>query len=391
MNGRAILAITSHGNAPYLMAARLAGAMGKTPVVIPLYYGDVQRRIMREELGPDLDHIYLSAALGDLMRPLLLDKSDGRSFVDFASTLADDRNPSGLAAVEVGLNGLLSTGIPAENLADGSLRIFTAEDFRLALNMAQPLLTPQLRQIYSFTGLLSRIYGTLPPGVEDDVSTAMVDQLQPFAAKWARCEAECRLRFVPRIHACSYDPAPLPGVLAIPPLAVKRPPADVVAEPGVLFSPSGTGTDADKLVQLAGILAGNPRAYVLAGGQVEKQFLSAGALATSGQAYADGKITWVAARGGWGTLWECLMHEKPAVLVRTTFMEDPEMGHTQLSMSQLGLAKIYDTADEVPSAGEIESIRRRIQSERAADRLAFGALADDGYAYLAGQILNNVN
>jgi hypothetical protein len=392
MSGRAILAITSHGNAPYLMAARLAAAMGKTSVVIPLYYGDVQRRIMREELGSDLDYIYLSTVLGDLMRPLLFDQSDRRTFADFASALADDRNTSGLAAVEAGLNDFLAAGIPAENLADGSRRTFKLDDFELALNMAQPLLTPQLRQVYIFTGLLSRIYGTLPPGVEDDASIAMVKQMLSFAAKWARCEAACGLRFVPRIHACSYDPTPLPGVLAIPPLAVKRPSADVVAEPGVLFSPSGTGTDADKLVHLAGKLGGNPHAYVLAGGQVEKQFLSAGALATSGSAYADSKITWVAARGGWGTLWECLMQEKPAVLVRTTFVEDPEMGHTQLSMSRLGLAKIYDGAvDEVPSAAEIDSIRRRIQAERDDDRLAFGALADDGYAYLAEQILNNVN
>lgn len=391
MSGRAILAITSHGNAPYLMAARLTAAMGKTPVVIPLYYGAVQRQIMREELRPSPGHIYLSAALGDLMRPLLLDKSDGRSFVDFASALADDRNPDGIAVVESGLNDLLSAGIPAENLADGSRRTFMLEDFELALNMAQPLLTPQLGQVYIFTGLLSQVYGTLPPGVDDSASRMMVERLQPFAAKWSRCEAASTRRFIPRIHACSYDPAPLQGVLTIPPLAVKRQPAEVVAEAGVLFSPSGTGTDADKLVQLAGKLNGDLRAYVLAGGQMEKQFLGEGAIATSGQAYADSKIAWVAARGGWGTLWECLMNEKPAVLVRTTFVEDPEMGHTQLSMSRLGLVKIYDTADELPSAGEIEIMRRRIQAERAADRLAFGDLADDGYAYLAGQIQHNVN
>ena len=50
MNPPALLALTSHGNAPYLMAARLARALGNIRVVIPDYYGDPQRKILREEL-----------------------------------------------------------------------------------------------------------------------------------------------------------------------------------------------------------------------------------------------------------------------------------------------------------------------------------------------------
>jgi hypothetical protein len=383
----AMLAITSHGNAPYLMAARLAQALGSRTVLIPDYYGEVQRRIMRDELGCAIQNIYLSKELGDLMRPLLLDKSTGLSFVDFASNLADDTHPRGIASVEAALNRMLHEGIPAESLDGSRQRVFRAADFDLAVNMAEPLLVDLPHQVFVFTGLLSRIYGTLPPGVNDSESLAVVEKLQPFARKWARCEKGCDVRFVPRIHACSYDPKPLPGVTPIAPLAGRRTPAHIVDRPGVLFSPSGTGTDAAKLTHLACSLSTGQQAFVLAGGQAETDFIQAGALPVCGSAYADSKIHWVAARGGWGTIWECLQNEKPPVLVRTTFIEDPEMGHTQASLKKLGLARIYSgDGDDLPSTAEVDRIRERIHAERAIDRAAFGDLADDGYACLAQKL-----
>lgn len=384
MNGGAILAVTSHGNAPYLMAARLAIALGNHPVVIPLYYGDVQRQIMQKELGGATANIHLSAELGNLMKPLLLDKSTGMSFVDFAERLADKGNPQGVMAIEAQINDLLRAGISTEGLGDGVCRTFTRDDFCLAVNLAQPLLVDLPVQAYVFTGLLSRVYGQLPPGVGDDESLGLVERQQGYARLWARAEQGSNIRLVPRIHACSYDSAQLPGVTPIPPLAVRRPQSRELKQPGVLFSPSGTGTDTGKLVSLARDLPEQWKVYLLAGGPVVADFDQIGAHSVDGSVYGDPQIEWIAARGGWGTIWECLMNEKPPVLVQTTFAEDPEMGHTQTALRNMGLARILDGRErDIPSAGEIIEIRSRIQTERAADRSAFGELANDGYAYLA--------
>ena len=89
MSGQAMLAITSHGNAPYLMAARVARAFQDRPVVIPLYYGETQKRILREEIQMNHDRIFLSRVLGELLAPLLLDVKNGASFAAFAHNLAD--------------------------------------------------------------------------------------------------------------------------------------------------------------------------------------------------------------------------------------------------------------------------------------------------------------
>ncbi len=78
-----LLALTSHGNAPYLMATRLARALGNVRVVIPDYYGNPQRKILMEELPGCESQVYLSRELGKLLMPLLLDANSETSFSEF--------------------------------------------------------------------------------------------------------------------------------------------------------------------------------------------------------------------------------------------------------------------------------------------------------------------
>ena len=157
-----MLAITSHGNAPYLMAARVARALQNRPVVLPLYYGETQKRILREEIQTNHDRIFLSSALGELLAPLLLDVKNGTSFAVFAHNLADPKNPQGVMAIENRLNDFLKSGIPAEALDGSTSRIFKKEDFAGVLISALPVRVNLPHKYFFFTALLSRLYGTAP-------------------------------------------------------------------------------------------------------------------------------------------------------------------------------------------------------------------------------------
>lgn len=58
---KGLLAITSHGNALYLMAARTAQALGDQTIVIPHYSGARQQRILAGETSLNASSIFLSA------------------------------------------------------------------------------------------------------------------------------------------------------------------------------------------------------------------------------------------------------------------------------------------------------------------------------------------
>jgi hypothetical protein len=61
MNAPVILALTSHGNAPYLMAVTLAERLGAQAIVLPDYYGATQRQILLENCAPFASRIFLSS------------------------------------------------------------------------------------------------------------------------------------------------------------------------------------------------------------------------------------------------------------------------------------------------------------------------------------------
>jgi UDP-N-acetylglucosamine:LPS N-acetylglucosamine transferase len=103
--------------------------------------------------------------------------------------------------------------------------------------------------------------------------------------------------------------------------------------------------------------------------------------------FGDPLLKGVIARGGWGSIWECLANNKPIALARTMYEEDPEMGHTQKTMAALGLAAILDgAADTFLINSTREKIISAMKRERAADLKEFGNYANDGYGYIASKI-----
>ena len=140
--------------------------------------------------------------------------------------------------------------------------------------------------------------------------------------------------------------------------------------PGVLFSPSGTGTDVKRLTEFAGLVPNSLKKYVLAGMRDTADFPEQQFLRVNASSYADPAIQWVASRGGWGTVWECEMNMKPMIVVETTFVDDPEMGHSQKALEQLGLAKVFRSGqDGFPTEQDRARIYSRLQEERNTDEI----------------------
>jgi len=384
MNPIVFLALTSHGNAPYLMVTRLARALGNVRVVIPDYYGNSQHKILKEEL-PECKHlVYLSREMGKILSPLLLDGSLNSSFAEFGSRIANPSNPQGVDQIENSLGKLLMDGIPATSLDGLDTTRYQLKDFAGVLNTTLPVRVNLPLHVFFFTAWMSDLYGALPPGDDTAASHKTHEMLAPYASLWKRVEDTYTHAFIPRIHAFSYREQPISRVVHTPPLAFKRKVVNQLPGKSLLFIPSGTRTDVHVLNRLAVEMSVNYQRLVLGHLRDHGDFPAQMFKRVNASTFGDASLTGVIARGGWGTIWECLANEKPLGVPRLTFADDPEMGHSQATISHTGLGKIVDESllpflkDE-----SLADIKKHIQQIRAEDRRQFGSWADDGIGFIA--------
>ena len=388
MNTPALLAITSHGNAPYLMASRFAKALGNNPVVIPHYYGAAQISILRDEIPEMSGRIYLSNELGELFKPLLLDAEKELSFSEFGALLARDDNPFSARAIENKLAKVLEEGIPATSLDGVDHKRFYRSDFSAAINTTLPIRVNLPRSYFFFTAKMSDLYGLSPDGDHSVETMKAAADLLPYAKLWAEVEDSFDIEFIPRINAFSYKQNyNAPKVVHTPPFAFARPEVKVLERESYLFVPSGTRTDLKKLHQIADSIPPEYDRLVLGSKGLNRDFPENKYRYVGANVFGDPKLEGVISRGGWGTIWECLANVKPDALACTTFVEDPEMGHTQKTMEKLGLAEIINgSAASFLNEETRENIILKMNKEKEIDLQQFGAYANDGFGYIASKI-----
>lgn len=384
-----LLALTSHGNAPYLMAARLANALGRAAVVIPDYYGDTQRRILLEELPDCGDYVWLSSQLGDILRPLLLDVSSGKSFGEFGAQLADANNPGGAAAIENRFQQAIRDGLGIERLDGRERGLLFKKDIRGVLNSTLPIRPGVGDHIFFFTGRMSQLYGSLPPGDDSPEAIRTLEQLQGYAEIWRKVEATFSVSFIPRVNAFSYRNDMEADAILTPPLAFRRAESNRLKKPALLFLPSGTRTDVRALNDLAAQAVNGYERLVLGYQRDGTDFPAAQFSRVNAAVFGDEQLQGVIARGGWGTVWECLCNEIPLAVPRLGFSDDPEIGHTQLALRSQGIGLVLE-GELAPFLDETkrEVLKQAIHALRMEDQAIFGALAEDGFAFMATQILD---
>lgn len=383
-----LLALTSHGNAPYLMAARLANALGRMPVVIPDYYQQTQRRIILEELPDCGSFTWFSRELGEILQPLLLDVSNGNSFGNFGKKISDPNNPEGALAIENRLHQVLKEGLLAERLDGRDRRMIYQKDLCGVLNSSLPVRSRVENHIFFFTGMMSRLYGTLPPRDLSPESFKTLEDLREYSQIWRKVEDTYSMSFIPRVNAFSYNRESNDGLIRTPPLAFRREKVQNLAVPSILFIPSGTRTDVTALNQLANQPFFGYKRLIMGYSRESSDFSAKEFSRVNATVFGDPLIKGVVARGGWGTIWECICNGIPMAVPRLGFSDDPEIGHTQVALNHIGIGMILDEKIEKFLDTSIqENMIIAIQRIQTEDQSIFGILAEDGFSFMAEKIL----
>ena len=316
--------------------------------------------------------------------PLLLDGSRDLSFSEFGKTLADPTNPNGIIAIENSLGEMLRDGFAAESLDGRSRTRFSLSDFSGILNTTLPLRVNLPVHVFFFTAWMSDLYGIIPEGDLSEESVIAQEKLKPFADLWRRVEFTYTHAFIPRIHAFSYCKDKIKDVISTPPLAFKRPIVNQLKQRSILFIPSGTRTDVHSLNHLAAQTPENYERLVLGHLRNHGDFSASRFARVNASVFGDPSLSGVVARGGWGTIWECLANIKPLAVPRMSYAEDPEMGHTQVTLDKTGLGMVLD-GSILPflESDRLQQISQSIQQVREEDKRIFGSWADDGIGFIA--------
>ena len=362
--------------------------MGDSSIVIPHYYGDAQSKIMMEEIPEMAGKIFLSQELGELFIPLLLDARNETTFQKFSANISDKDNPHGALQIENRISELLELGISASSLDGTNHKKFFKHDFSAVINTTLPVRVNLPRTFFFFTARMSELYGLAPLGDESKETQAAVSGLQPYSELWSKVEDTFDAEFIPRINAFSVNGQNQSGkMIQTPPFAFKRKVINVLNRESFLFVPSGTRTDVEKLLLIAESIPDDYELLVLGSKGFNQDFPNEQFKYVGASVFGEDKLVGVVSRGGWGTIWECLANGKPAALVRTTFSEDPEMGHTQKTIEKLGLGEILDGSIRCFIENDTRSrIKTAMDREKTKDMKLFGAFANDGYGYIASKI-----
>jgi len=336
MKRRALL-LTSHGNEPYLLGVSIALKSGADAICVPHYYHGHnhepdQVKILREEFPQDLDKIFLSNALGKILKPLLRDFRDYCSYSDYVERFfgGQDIYNKEIAKIEERLKNLLRNGIDAISLSyENTSTRFYDLDFALALNVGLPIKSFIYPTFFAFTGRMSDIHRIPLPHDGENLTSIFA----PLANYWQELEDSFSRIYIPKINALSHTKPTSRSSVTIytPPLSR---PMDPTKKPLIsdsfLVVPSGTGLDKEALAQIITLIK---KDYQIVSYSNNVQ----GVKRTSPNVFTDSRLLAVISRGGWGTTWKCLIHGKPLGFLDTKYSEDPEIAHSIFTLRTLDI------------------------------------------------------
>lgn len=344
---KSALILPAHGNAPYLLGARLLRNVA-ADICIPDYYGETQRHILLEEFPADADRIFLSGELGSLLKPLLLDQALTPDIDSFSRSVNQN-----VQRISTDLESMRRDGVDAVSLI-GIKKKF--HGFNFCLNTGLPVFSPVKQTFFAFVGKMSAIYECSPYQSPD---------IKALAEIWKRVESAFEKMFVPRLNSLAYLKYDETGITFTPPFA--RPyPIDNENIPGntTLVVVSGTGLDVEKLLQLT---SSHPANYVTLNDS-PAQVLFERVPSTS---WGNPNIVAVLARSGFGSIWQAMVNQKPIGVVRPRPQDDPEVFHNAKTVEWSGIGVMIN--DDIHAFfGSLSRLRAVIQKHLELDKQTFG-------------------
>jgi hypothetical protein len=351
-----VLLLPAHGNAPYLLGAKIAHDCG-WDMLIPDFYGEVQLQILKSEFPDYLNGIFLSKELGNLLLPALRDASGPVRLDDHTEMFKITSEKIDQSIIE-----LLSKGVKGKAL-NGTTKIL--KGFSAALNCGLPVQSHISPTYFVFTGKMSEIYRL------SDYKSRNTVWLSDL---WTKLEQTFQKIFIPQLNALSYLNYDSGGIQFTPSLG--RPyQIDSVheIEKTILVVPSGTRlnlTDINRLIQSSSIpcitLTNAPSELGI------PRFPSS--------IWGNPNVIGTLARAGWGTIWQCLLNRKPIGTVPVSSTEDPEISHSVKAIQWSGIGVLLGNSMD-PLLNHMNNYLRNIDHVLENDLKQFGTT--DGIGYIS--------
>jgi hypothetical protein len=330
------LVLPAHGNAPYLIGINLLRDV-TTDICIPEYYGDKQLKILKKEFPDKVENIFLSKKMGRLLKPLLRYKTD--SFNTYALNVREN-----VERVSKTLEANYREGIDATSLS-GTRKRFSK--FDIALNTGLPIISPVEPVFFAFVGKMSAIYDYDLLRRQSDKTTfqhnvAFQRNVAFLSETWREIEKSFNGMFIPRLNSLYkleeyYDRT---GITFTPPFAQRYQPYNTSIRHGsILIVTSGARLDDEE--KLRSLVASSPSPYVRL--SESRPITGLSLPRVDSKSWGNSNIVAVLARGGFGTIWQALINQKPIGILKAIPEDDPEIFHNAKTVEDAHIGKILDT------------------------------------------------
>ena len=344
-----ILVNPAHGNEPYILGTAIAKGvsdrlaqqgLGRAKIVVPLLYGDRQKRILMEENPDATGLIHYDEEFGDILRDVTFQNGDFSQHLTQIITHYDD--------VQRMLKQRFSIDaqdFTARNLGSNELQTFSPRNVVAAIDTASRVVVEAPQRYFAFPLLISELLRETQKadlGFDDADMAALIEKMLKVESGYSQV-------FIPKINPLSYrysedlsqQPTEVDGRSRVYTPAMKREyerTEGKVSEPGIYIMYSGTGSIAEtthKLIESASE----------AGLKVYTNKETEGASTVSPDVLTDENILAVLGRAGWGTGWQVQNLALPWFVAPYEIGDDPEIYFNNKTVEALKMGKVLTDAD----------------------------------------------
>ena len=382
-----------HGNSPYLRTTELALAVGELlekergiscGIVVPLVYGDLQKKIMLENFEEDVvknpDKILFDKNLGDMLRPLFY--SGDASYEDALNYFYDNYKKT-----QDKMHAYIERGLELEDF-EGNAYTLPRSDILMEINRC-PQLHTGITPSY-FTGF-DYISEVLRHALDEPNIAIDKEVLKKNIPLYEDIESKQALHFIAEPSIFSYEgnrPRKYETETFTPPNTNQ---SKRITEPTSETSETTSDIEKGIYVTVTGI-PGLERLFqeVLDIGlkiYTHRPELIEGSVKAPPSIVADPNIIFHFARSGWGSVWLSLFTKTPFITRPYTDKDDLEIYYNNLSLEHLGFGKIYrgESLDELMAYGEVYKKNATSIHNQLLEKYG----TTDGIAYTARKIVNH--
>ncbi len=397
VDNRPVLVVNpGHGNEPYILATSIGVEVVRKyreaglelPIIItPLLYGDRQINILLEENPEQASLLHYDIEFGNILKQIMFHAGDFKQHLkevnahyDEVDQLINSRYRRDGSAISV---RSMITNEPVEVSPKNIIGVIESGN-RVSVRIPH--------RYFAFPELLSRILIETMKRPELGFDQSDMAQL---AKRMIRIEAGYSGVFIPWINTFSgmyaqdlnSQPDEINGRTRTHTPTMKKniQPTNEEIEPGIYIMLSGTGSAEEVHKSLiTSAHAAGIKVYSQPWIDIE------GAEKASPSIMKNSKILAIAARPGWGTIWQAMQLEKPMVITDYGIGDDPEIYFNQLTLEALRMAKKITSHAMNPEElkNTIINISPGLHRVNEAIHQKFGTT--DGIEYIARHIFSDL-